>query len=196
MLSLVPFLLAITSMVGHAPKSTRTIDPGKSSVIWTGSKVAGSHTGGIAISTGTLTMDGDLLVAADITMNMASITCTDLTSEGSNAKLVSHLKGPDFFAVEDHPNATFRTRSVERISDSAGASTYKISGDLSIKGVTQTNTFEVIANSGPAGVEASGTIRFDRTKYGIRYGSGSFFDGLGDRMISDEVVLKFAVFAR
>jgi polyisoprenoid-binding protein YceI len=196
MLSLVPFLLAITSMVGPAPKSTHTIDPGKSSVIWTGSKVAGSHTGGIAISTGTLTMDGDLLVAADITMNMASITCTDLTSEGSNAKLVSHLKGPDFFAVEDHPNATFRTRSVERISDSAGASTYKISGDLSIKGVTQTNTFEVIANSGPAGVEASGTIRFDRTKYGIRYGSGSFFDGLGDRMISDEVVLKFEVFAQ
>jgi polyisoprenoid-binding protein YceI len=195
MLQLVPFLLALTSMVGLAPTSTRTIDPGKSTVIWTGSKVAGSHTGGIAISTGTLTMDGDLLVAADITMNMASITCTDLTSEGSNAKLVGHLKGPDFFAVEEHPKATFRTRSVERLSGSAGASTYKISGDLSIKGVTHPNTFEALVETGPGGVSASGTIRFDRTKYGIRYGSGSFFDGLGDRMISDEVVLKFEVFA-
>jgi hypothetical protein len=53
-----------------------------------------------------------------------------------------------------------------------------------------------LVETGPGGVSASGTIRFDRTKYGIRYGSGSFFDGLGDRMISDEVVLKFEVFAQ
>jgi polyisoprenoid-binding protein YceI len=196
MLQLVPFLLALTGVIGLTTTPTRTIDPAKSSVIWTGSKVAGAHTGGITISAGTLTMDGDLLVAADITMDMSSITCTDLTNPGSNAKLVGHLKGPDFFAVEEHPKATFLTRSVERLSGSASASTHKISGDLSIKGVTHPNTFEALVETGPGGVSASGTIRFDRTKYGIRYGSGSFFDGLGDRMISDEVVLKFEVFAQ
>jgi polyisoprenoid-binding protein YceI len=196
MLQLVPFLLALSSIIGTAPASTHTIDPAKSAVIWTGSKVAGSHTGNISLRSGSLSMDGDLLLAADVVMDMASMTCTDLTNPNSNSKLVGHLKGADFFAVEEHPTATFRTTSVERLSGSGNSGTYKISGELMIKGVSHPNTFDAVVARGAKGVEASGTIRFDRTVYSIRYGSGSFFEGLGDRMISDEVVLKFDLVTR
>jgi len=165
-------------------------------VLWTGSKVAGSHTGNIGIRSGSLTFDGDLLLAADVVMDMASITCTDITSPSSNAKLVSHLKGADFFAVEEHPKATFRTRSVERMAGSAGPVTHRITGDLTIKGITHPSSFDAVLVSDASVIKASGTIRFDRTKYSIRYGSGSFVDGLGDRMISDEVVLKFDLVVR
>jgi polyisoprenoid-binding protein YceI len=39
-------------------------------------------------------------------------------------------------------------------------------------------------------VVATVKMKFDRTDFGIRYGSGSFFDDLGDQAINDEVVLK------
>jgi polyisoprenoid-binding protein YceI len=200
MLSTLNLLLSLSILIsqGAVPSGKRSLqlDTKASMVTWIGSKVAGSHTGQVRITSGTFTLQDDLLVLADIVMDMTSITCTDLSDAGRNAKLVGHLKGGDFFAVDEHPRASFRTRAVERTSGSGNAGTYKISGDLTIKGVTQPNTFDAVVTTGPVGAEATGTIRFDRTKYGIRYGSGSFFDGLGDRMISDEIVLNFNVIAR
>ena len=37
---------------------------------------------------------------------------------------------------------------------------------------------------------AETSLKVDRTKYGIQYGSGSFFDNLGDKTINDEFELK------
>lgn len=42
-------------------------------------------------------------------------------------------------------------------------------------------------------VTATGVCRFNRTKFGITYGSDSFFDNLGDEAISDEIELEFNI---
>jgi hypothetical protein len=52
---------------------------------------------------------------------------------------------------------------------------------LTLKGITNPITFDLYV----AGSKATAALVVDRTKYDIRYGSGSFFDGLGDKTIYD-----------
>jgi len=54
--------------------------------------------------------------------------------------------------------------------------TAPVTFDITVKGNTATTTFKV-----------------DRTKYGIKYGSGSFFDNLGDKTINDEFELTVSL---
>lgn len=173
-----------------------TVDPEASRLMWTGTKMTGEHTGEVRIKEGTITMNGRDLGAADITVDMGSITCTDITNPASNAKLVGHLKSTDFFGVEEHPLATFRTTKVEGLPASSGQPNYRVTGDLTIKGITHPATFEVLVRPGGDVVNAAANLTFDRSKYDIRYRSGSFFDGLGDKLIHDEVKLTFDLRAR
>ena len=82
-------------------------------------------------------------------------------------------------------------KSTFKITDvkSTSATDYTISGDLTIKGITKPVSFPVkVAVSGNK-MTATGTIKFDRTNYDIKYRSGNFFTDLGDKMIYDEVNL-------
>lgn len=45
----------------------------------------------------------------------------------------THLRSPDFFDVDNHPDMTFRSTSVTRVSDNR----YRVDGDLTIRGVTK-----------------------------------------------------------
>ncbi len=167
------------------------LDPASSKVVWTAFKVGGSHTGGVTLASGVLTVQNGVLLLADVSMNMESISCSDLTNASSNADLVAHLKDEDFFNVSSHPRAHFRTTSVESKAKEGDRSSFHIVGVLTIKGIEAPNAFDV--ELWPEGdlYRATGALRFDRTLYGIRYGSGSFFEGLGNRMIKDEVELVF-----
>ena len=69
---------------------------------------------------------------------------------------------------------------------SKGNNTYTVIANLTIKGVTKPIIFDLIVN----GNTATANLSVDRTKYSIRYGSGSFFDDLGDKTIYDEFDLK------
>jgi len=56
---------------------------------------------------------------------------------------------------------------------------------LTIKNITHPITFKVKRD----GMAYHAEIVVDRSKYDVRYGSGSFFDGLGDKMIYDEFTM-------
>ncbi len=172
------------------------IDPSASQVLWTGTKVTGEHTGTLGVKKGTIIMNGRDLGAADITMDMTAITCSDITNPGSNEKLVNHLKSADFFDVENHPEATFRTTKVEGLPANSGQPNYRVTGDLTVKGITHPVTFEVLLRKVGEVVHAAANLEFDRAKYDIRYRSGAFFEELGDRMIHDTVRLTFDVRAQ
>ena len=47
----------------------------------------------------------------------------------------------------------------------------------------------------PKWVTADAEFKIDRTKYGIKYGSGSFFDNLGDKAISNDFTMKIHIVA-
>lgn len=148
-----------------------------SKVVWKGYKVTGSHQGVIALKSGHLNFNEDQLVGGEINIAMVTITNTDLEGE-YKAKLEGHLKSDDFFGVEKFPTASLIFTKVESISKNA----YYVTGDLTIKGKTETITFPLSVY----GNKANAALKIDRTKFDVRYGSTSFFDGLKDKAIYDE----------
>jgi len=115
---------------------------------------------------------------------MTSLTSTDLSGE-YQGKLNGHLKSEDFFGTEKFPTATLVFKSIV----AKGANAFNVSGDLTIKGIKNPITFDLATTANSA------TTKFnvDRTKYGIRYGSKSFFDSIGDKAIDDEFELSVAL---
>lgn len=170
------------SLASTEPTHGGKIDLEESTVNWTGKKVTGEHTGTIKIKSGSLKMNDGKLEGGSFVIDMTSIACTDLDGGGA-AKLVGHLSSDDFFGIANHPTAELVITDVSRRGDT---NNYEVSADLTIKGITK--PVEFIAQVGEHSAKADITI--DRTEYDIRYGSGSFFDGLGDKMIYDNFDLQ------
>lgn len=171
-------------------KAVFKVNTTDSKVVWTGEKIAGTHTGTITLSQGDLQMDGDKLTGGSFVIDMTSIIDTDLTGEYKE-KLEGHLKSDDFFGVSNYPTSTFKITSVK----STGANNYDVTGDITIKGVTEKISFptEVAIDGGK--VTAISKITVDRSKFNVKFGSKSFFAEIGDKVIYDEFVLDVTLVA-
>ena len=159
----------------------------KSEVTWLGKKVTGRHHGTINLKSGTLKLENDVLVSGKFVIDMTSIKNIDLTDAETNGNLVGHLKSDDFFSVESFPEATLVI---------AGKATFegnkaRVKGDLTIKGTTNPVEFDVVRK----GDVYQTTVTVNRAKYNVRYGSKSFFNDLGDKVIYDnfEIGAKLVV---
>lgn len=182
------FILA--ALFGGEAKETYNVSTSESSVAWLGKKVTGQHNGVIALKGGRLEMEGDQLVGGIFTIDMQTIECQDLSGE-YKGKLEGHLKSDDFFGVETYPEATFViTKTVPQ-----GPGNYKVVGNITIKGKTEEIQFPVSLTTAGDSVTASASITIDRSKFDIRYGSGSFFDNLGDKTIYDDFELTVSLAA-
>jgi len=159
----------------------KEIKTDKSSVTWKGYKVTGSHTGKIALKSGNLVFKADKLIGGEFTIDMNSIVNTDLEGE-YKGKLEGHLKSDDFFSVEKFPTAKLVFNKVK----STGKNSYEATGDLTIKDITAPVTFEISVY----GNKATTNITIDRTTYGVKYKSASFFDDLKDKAIYDDFDLS------
>ncbi len=169
-----------------------SVDQASSSVAWLGTKVTGKHDGMIAVKSGSLKVKNGQLVGGDVVMDMTSISCKDIPDPDTNAKLVGHLKADDFFGTDKFPTASVKITKVQPAAD--GQAT--ITGDFTIKGKTVPVTFPAKVSVTGDTLSADATVKLDRTKWDIRYGSGSFFKGLGDKVIHDEFVLTVALKAK
>lgn len=184
-------LLAIVAMSAYTPTSYK-VDTGASTIIWTGEKVTGKHTGTVKVQSGDLTFDNGSLTGGSFMIDMNSIKCTDQEGEWAD-KLVGHLKSDDFFGTTKYPTAKFViTRAIAQ--DTKG--NYKIIGNLTIKETTKEVKFLATATEAAGMVNASGKITIDRSEYNVKYGSGSFFDGLGDKTIYDDFDLQINLVAK
>ncbi len=171
--------IASFSFAGNKPvPETKKVDVKNSSVVWKGYKVTGSHDGLVALKSGELMFDGGRLVGGKFEIDMNSMSCTDLTNATGGDKLIGHLKSDDFFGTEKFPTATLVITNVE----AKGSGSYAVTSNMTIKGKTEEVKFD--ANAG--GGTATAKLKIDRTKFGVRYGSGSFFENLGDKAISND----------
>lgn len=148
-----------------------------STVMWKAYKVTGSHTGLVQLKEGSLSFDETTLTGGEFVVDMTSLISTDLEGE-YKGKLEGHLKSDDFFGVENHPSSKLVFTKVE----ATGKNSYEVTGDLTIKGITKPVTFDVSIY----GSKATASLKVDRANYNVRYGSGSFFENLGDKTIYDE----------
>jgi polyisoprenoid-binding protein YceI len=190
-LSIVSIAFLSMSFINPVKESSFKVDVQKSNIAWNGKKVAGQHSGNIKLSGGTLSLNKGKLSNGSFSINMNSITCTDLQGEWAD-KLVGHLKADDFFGVEKFPTSSF---VITKVSP-ASAGTVNISGNLTIKGITKAISFPAsMSVSGNTLTASAKGVKVDRTKYDIRYGSKSFFDSIGDKAIDDEFTIDINLVA-
>jgi polyisoprenoid-binding protein YceI len=169
-------------LVSNAPVAFK-VDVKASTFNWLGKKVTGEHNGTIGIQSGSLVVNGGKLQGGEFTIDMKTIKCLDLTDAGYNAKLVGHLTTADFFDVANFPLAKLNIKKATLKS----SSNYDLSGELTINGVTQPITFPAVVSVDPKGtITATAKFEVDRTKFGSKFGSKSFFESIGDKMIYDK----------
>ena len=183
--SLGVFILALSLTTAVFAK-TQKVDVIKSVVNWTGKKVTGQHHGTIGIKEGNLEVNDGNITAGKIVMDMNSIANVDLTDAESNGKLMGHLKSDDFFSVATYPTSELVITKVE-----SNGNSHNLTGNLTIKGITNPVTFPATSSKDGNNTVYKGTLAVDRSKYNVRYGSKSFFDDLGDKVINDEFTLDF-----
>lgn len=127
------------------------------------------------------------LTTADIAfkINLSSVDTRNGDRDG-------HLKSADFFDVENHPTLDFKATSITK----SGEGEYELTGDVSLHGVTRSETFEVtFEGSGKdpwgntkAGFSATGAIK--RSDYGLTYNAALETGGV---LIGDEVKISLEI---
>jgi polyisoprenoid-binding protein YceI len=186
------------SVIAGGPKGskseTQKVDPTKSTMKWHAEKVTGKHEGTVKILGGTITLEGSNIIGGNVDVDMTTIDNTDMQGEYHD-KLVGHLKSDDFFGTTTFPKATLVIKKVVTISDKKGAENYNVTADITIKGITKEVTFPAIIVIGKTEVVANAEININRTNFGIKYGSKSFIDNIGDKAINDEFNLKVRIVA-
>lgn len=182
--TLFSLVLCFFSIASFSQKKVE-VNTDASSLIWIGSKLTYSHQGEIKLKSGQLEIKDGKLVGGTFIIDMTSIKNTDIEDDKSRNKLEKHLKDKDFFGVDKHPESKLRiTKAVSVNKDD-----YKITADLTIKEITHPITFTANVRIDNDAFLATSNIKFDRTKWDIKYKSSSFFD-IGDKMILDEIELK------
>jgi hypothetical protein len=169
----------------------------KTTVAWIGSKIVGSpHDGTIGVKSGELYIVDNVLVGGKIVIDMTKIVVLDIENPDMNARLKGHLESDDFFSVETFPEAFFDMAKISQIENAAaGMPNYQIKGNLTIKGITHGISFPAFVHNMDGKLHAKADFSFDRALYDVRFGSGKFFENLGDNLIKDEIKISLDVIA-
>jgi polyisoprenoid-binding protein YceI len=181
--NLLVMALALTSLSALAKVETLQVDPAASKLTYTGKKVTGQHSGEVKIAKGSLSFDGKALKGGEIEVDMTTITNTDIGDPEYMKKFIGHITSGDFFDTANFKTATLKVKSVKK---GKATDSFSVTADLTIKGKTAPVTFDATATK----EKANAKLVFDRTKYDVKYNSGKFFQGLGDKMIYDDVELE------
>jgi len=138
---------------------------------------------------GSVIVDGTDLAASRATLSIASASI-----DTRNEQRDGHLRSNDFLAIETFPQITFVSTGVTQ----TGATSLELTGDLSIKGVTNPVTvpfeFEGAATDpfGNLRVGFEGSVTISRKDYGITWNAALEAGGV---LVSDKIVLEFEVSA-
>jgi polyisoprenoid-binding protein YceI len=183
---------------GEKPEDVivKTVDKTQSTVAWIGTKVTGEHDGTIGLSSGELYLVDNQLVGGNIVIDMTQIVVLDLEDPATNARLKGHLESDDFFSVATYPEAYFEmARLVKNENAAENEPNYTISGNLTIKGITHGISFPAHVKVENGKLHARADFDLDRTRWDVRFGSGRFFEGLGDNLIHDNFNIKLDLIA-
>ncbi len=169
------------------------VDTGATKVEWVGKKVTGEHRGLVKVKEGSsITLKGEEITSGNIIVDMNSMTVTDLTDQETAAKFLGHMKSADFFNVEKYPEATLVITKSKKSKDGL-----EVEGNLTV--LDKSNPVKFTATEPKLTGDtytSKAMVTVDRTKHGLKYGSGAFFKGLGDKMIYDDFTLNIELSAK
>lgn len=149
---------------------------------WKGSRPFSFHEGTVDLKNGAFVLSNGSIESGSFVIDMTTISSTDTEGAGKE-RLDGHLKSEDFFNVEVFGESTFEILS----ADKATGNEWNIQGDLTIKG--ESHPIEILATLTEEGdtLRVQAPLTIDRTLWAIQYGSGKFFQDLGDKVIKDEI---------
>jgi polyisoprenoid-binding protein YceI len=176
-----------------------TVRTDLSTVHWSGSSGKKKHTGTLQLKDGRLLYQNTELVSGSFVLNVASLQVTDLGMP-EKGYLEAHLNKADFFETEKYPTATFVIDAVDRISPAAQpaaatkssvVATHRIKGTLTIKGISNSISFDAaLAEVNGRVMVATDEFFISRSAFGITYGDKKEADGKISRKIDDEMGIR------
>jgi polyisoprenoid-binding protein YceI len=167
---------------------TWNIDPSHSAIAFTVRHLVVSKTRGrFTRWSGRLRFDPENPAASSVEVSIepASVDTAD-------AERDAHLRSPDFFDVEKFPTASFRSTKVE----DRGGGRYRVSGDLTLHGVTRPVVLEVVyegSGKDPWGGERAGftaSASIDRKQFGLEWNKALETGGL---LVGEKVDLTLEI---
>ncbi len=167
--------------------SIYNIDIKNSTIKWKAFSPAGGHNGTIKLSEGKVGIENGQVKVGNFTIDMNSITVSDVKDKKDNDELVNHLKDPDFFNVPKFSKGVFEITGI-----TAKDNKMSVKGNLTLKDITKSIEIPVIINENNEILSiVSEPINIDRTEWGITYNSGKFFKDLKDYLIKDNIEIAF-----
>ncbi len=129
----------------------------------------------------------------DVSKSSADIVIEAASINTRVAKRDDHLRSPDFLDVANHPVITFKSRKVEK----AGDGILKMTGDLTIRGVTREVVLDVEGPTpaikdlqGKTRVGGSASAKIDRKDFGLTWNKAIETGGV---VVGDEVEITIDV---
>ena len=189
-------VLAPTSL--YVPDGTYAIDLDASWIEWTGRNPNTRHYGTIQLSQGEISVQ-DQVVTGRFVIDMQTIKNINLEGDELQPILEEHLKSDDFLFVELFPEAVYEiTQGAPKPSDlnvpASSAPNYDINGALTLRGISAELNFDTTLNVLPDGrLSAEAHLDFDRTRWGVIYGSSRFFEHLGMHIVFDLISVQMKI---
>lgn len=173
-------LLFSTSLLGQS----NSLQVLTSEVNWKGKAAFNAYS-----LAGTLHLKESKLILEGTSLSTAAITLDMKTIASDNKQLVKHLKSKDFFEVKRFPEATFSLS--QAISWAEGEQMAE--GILTVKSTSLPISIPLVITKKGEHWLMTGKVMIDRTKYGIKFNSPTYFEQLKEQAIADEFELAFAL---
>ncbi|HYO47250.1 MAG TPA: YceI family protein [Gemmatimonadota bacterium] len=132
---------------------------------------------------------------ADLASSWVTATIDAASIDTDNDRRDNHLRSPDFFAADSFPNLTFQSTSVEEVEGGR----LRVSGDLSIRGVTKPVVLDVVLGGATMGQGGQPIIGWtaettvNRKDYGLMWNR---LTEAGGWVVGDEVRIVLEVEAQ
>ena len=176
---------------------TYQVDTEASVIEWAGRNPNSTHWGTLRLSSGDIQIEAGQ-IRGNFTIKMNSIQNVNLAEDELQPVLESHLKSDDFFFVKLFPEAGFEmvaTPTAE--AQSVSVPNYEVTGQLQLCGVSAEQTFSAtIVPTDDGHITAEAHFDFDRTRWGVIYGSTRFFEYLGMHLVFDQISLQLRILTK
>lgn len=173
------------------------VDTEQSTIEWAGRNPATTHHGTLKLQSGQVRVEAGE-ISGRFVIDMNSIENVNLAGDELKTVLEEHLKSDDFFFVKRFSEARFEmtAKPLDAVQP-ASAPNYSVNGTLHLCGVAAKQEFTAtIVPTEEGKLRAVAHFDFDRTRWGVIYGSTKFFKHLGMHLVFDLISLQLRIVTR
>ena len=154
-----------------------------SNIKWIGTELTSkTHYGSLKLTQADLVIADSKVTSGEFTVDMTSLSVEDLEGEWKE-RLEGHLSSDDFFSIEKFQTASLKVLNSNILENGS----FNVNGELTIKDITHPIEFTITKNDDN---NYNANLTFDRSKYDVKFRSGTFFENLGDKLILDDIDLE------